>query len=535
MISPEELAIKAVNLKCFGEKPEGFERILPFNVIIGRNNSGKSTLLDMIDYVLRNEDITTLGHQGQTPEILFSWQLSSQIFKENLSDGTVNIQTDFISDTFNPLNWAMSELIGKKVDWSIVSPKQIVLRSIDYEPDGLYNIEKFRVVKTLLNKGVGRLPRLLSSMKFLRLAADRDLVREEPVDRNHALMLMANGGGATQVIERFMNSANPKFNQDLVEVDLLQALNEITGPDARFTRITLHEHDNKEWELVLEEIQKGRIPMSQTGSGLKTIILVLVNLILAPRMTGTNIPLSKYWFAFEELENNLHPAIQRRLFRFLQKTARKEKCRFFITTHSNVVIDLFANDDDAQILHLTHDGECASVRIVSSTSDGHGVLDDLGIRASDLLQTNAVIWVEGPSDRLYLRRWIDLWSREKLSEGIHYQILPVGGSVNSHFAFQCEETVNDLIKTLKISRHAIFLGDRDRTSASAELKEHTQRLKTEVEKSGGYGWITAGNEVENYIPKSALQRLCDNPKLRGPSKFTNAIAYFKKHKKRKTA
>ena len=60
-------------------------------------------------------------------------------------------------------------------------------------------------------------------------------------------------------------------------------------------------------------------------------------------------------------------------------------------------------------------------------------------------------------------------------------------------------------------------------------------MKTEVEKSGGYGWITAGKEVEDYIPKSAWQRLCDNPKLRGPSKFTNAIAYFKKHKKRKTA
>ena len=31
------------------------------------------------------------------------------------------------------------------------------------------------------------------------------------------------------------------------------------------------------------------------------------------------------------------------------------------------------------------------------------ISSELGYRASDLVQSNAVIWVEGPSDRIYVR------------------------------------------------------------------------------------------------------------------------------------
>ena len=60
-------------------------------------------------------------------------------------------------------------------------------------------------------------------------------------------------------------------------------------------------------------------------------------------------------FCFEELENNLHPAIQKRLFRFLRDVVRNEHCVMLITTHSHVVIDLFSNDEDAQLIHVSHD------------------------------------------------------------------------------------------------------------------------------------------------------------------------------------
>ena len=33
------------------------------------------------------------------------------------------------------------------------------------------------------------------------------------------------------------------------------------------------------------------------------------------------------------------------------------------------------------------------------------LVDDLGIKASDILQSNGIIWVEGPSDRIYINKF----------------------------------------------------------------------------------------------------------------------------------
>ena len=41
--------LKIKEYKCFGEDFEGYESIYPINIIIGRNNSGKSSLLDIIE------------------------------------------------------------------------------------------------------------------------------------------------------------------------------------------------------------------------------------------------------------------------------------------------------------------------------------------------------------------------------------------------------------------------------------------------------------------------------------------------------
>lgn len=59
---------------------------------------------------------------------------------------------------------------------------------------------------------------------------------------------------------------------------------------------------------------KNRYAISQMGSGLKTVILVLINLLLIPQTQEYKGKRINY--AFEELENNLHPALQRRLFDF---------------------------------------------------------------------------------------------------------------------------------------------------------------------------------------------------------------------------
>lgn len=47
----------------------------------------------------------------------------------------------------------------------------------------------------------------------------------------------------------------------------------------------------------------------------------------------------------------------------------------------------------------------------------------IGVKASDLLQSNCVIWVEGPSDRIYIKKWIELFDGHNLEEGLDYQFI----------------------------------------------------------------------------------------------------------------
>src|SRR5262249_14330420 len=159
-----------------------------------------------------------------------------------------------------------------------------------------------------------------------------------------------------------------------------------------------------------------------------------------------------------ELENNLHPALQRRLLTYLRQVAETEGCRFFLTTHSSVAIDLFARDSLAQIIHVTHDTRKAAAKRVTTYIDNRGVLDDLGVRASDILQANGIVWVEGPSDRLYFNRWVEVVSHGELTEGVHYQCVFYGGKVLAHLS-GAEPDINptEALKILRVNRNAILI------------------------------------------------------------------------------
>lgn len=50
------------------------------------------------------------------------------------------------------------------------------------------------------------------------------------------------------------------------------------------------------------------------------------------------------------------------------------------------------------------------------------LLNDLDIRVSDLVQTNRIIWVEEPSDRIYVKRWLQL-AGMKFEEDCHFQFM----------------------------------------------------------------------------------------------------------------
>lgn len=102
---------------------------------------------------------------------------------------------------------------------------------------------------------------------------------------------------------------------------------------------------------------------------------------------------------------------------------------------------------------------------------------------------------------MFLNRCIKLLA-PTLVEGQHYQIAYYGGKLLAHYTADNDSVT--LLNVLKLNRHSALIADSDADNAGDNPNETKQRLKEEIEKSGGLFWITAGREVENYIPSRVL-------------------------------
>jgi len=265
MMDFKTLSVKVSNYKCFAEEPQGFEKILPINLIIGRNNSGKSTLLDLIEYTNSPSELYKSVHNNKTPKILLATPLDEYTLRQVFPPTSEN----YMIGNF----WEFGKKwINKLMTWEL--PEKFV--SLD-PPLAVQNpaisLDDFerQLVNTVSNP--------FRNLLFRRLLADRDIVTEQD---SNSLVIKGNGQGFTNVIQNYLNkSSRPR---QIIEKDFLDELNFIFDPDAKFERILVRQHDNQHWELYLEEKDKGLVPLTNTGSGVKTILLILSFLNLAPQI-----------------------------------------------------------------------------------------------------------------------------------------------------------------------------------------------------------------------------------------------------------
>lgn len=512
----ENLSVKITNYKCFKEE-SGFDEIKRVNLIIGRNNSGKSTLVDLIEYVINtNYDFPIDTYfENNKPKIIFESPINidiiDKIFQKSSYGGPIN----------GNHNEYGKQYINKKLKWT----KDFINNSINYE---LLNIDEIGITNPLTSmKTSSYLENILRIMPiffekkiFKRLNAERDITPEKS---NHdQLNVNSNGEGITNVIQNFIN--NSSLPSDIVEVKILTALNEIFAHDGNFSDIVCQHHSNLNiWEIYLEGNNK-RVALSRSGSGLKTIISVLTYLYLIPHLEKKS--LDNYIFVFEELENNIHPALLRRLNNFIYQYSLEKNFIYFLTTHSNVMIDQFSKQNDAQIIHVTQDNGQSKAKKIQTYIENNGILDDLDVRASDLLQSNGIIWVEGPSDRIYLNRWIDLWSNSELHEGTHYQIIFYGGRLLSHLSGDDPTHNVDGIKLLNTNKNAIMVIDSDKKNANSKINETKKRIKEEFDSMNSFCWITKGKEIENYLPVDIINDFFKTKALDNVKQFQSFFDYL---------
>jgi hypothetical protein len=227
------------NYKSFGDGLTGFESLAPTNVIIGRNNSGKSALLDLVEWICQpNEFPRHLWHAGNPPRVVLQTTLVehkvANIFQRNTSRGP-----------FHGNHWeAAKGLVGARIDVAVPGKGTPSLVKLHGEV-AKGSVVPGQNINSYYANLAGSIDNPFKGHIFRRLSAERDIV---PEITSASLQVAKNGAGLTNTVAEILN----RFDHptDLVSQKMLAALNEIFAPDAIFDSITVQIELFSEGKLI---------------------------------------------------------------------------------------------------------------------------------------------------------------------------------------------------------------------------------------------------------------------------------------------
>lgn len=157
--------------------------------------------------------------------------------------------------------------------------------------------------------------------------------------------------------------------------------------------------------------------IDQMGEGVANIVFLLSNLAVSENKI----------FLIEELENDLHPKALKALLDLIIESAKTNQ--FFISTHSNIVVRHLAAEECSKLFNIAIEENSnppkAKIAEVERTPEARlSVLRDLGYSFSDFELWDGWLILEESSAERIIRDYLTPWFAPKLSR---VRTLAVGG------------------------------------------------------------------------------------------------------------
>lgn len=275
-----------------------------------------------------------------------------------------------------------------------------------------------------------------------------------------------------------------------------------------------------ESELISIHIEgeKDTRKLYELGDGVQALIILMYKIFMAE---------SNSMIVIDEPELNLHPGMQRLFLEQITTNQEldKKNLTYFITTHSNHFLDLTIEEENVSIYSFNSilgENGTKKFQIKNVNAGNNEILQSLGVNNSSVFMANCSIWVEGISDRNYIKAFLKSYceSRNELlpKEDIDFAFFEYAGSNIDHYLFNkdfeeddTENIITD-INALALNNRIFLLADSDATTETSNPSKYDRLKRIENSKKNQFipKIIWEVREIENLITNEIWDKILIN-------------------------